>query len=170
MPLNDKDRKTITDFRSAFERGRAGDERYGPVSRDDRPDESVLSSRFSVMDQLWLDLTVRPFIPQIRVGIVTDDRWKNEELEERIEETGDTMPEFLELGFDEAGLDWREPPVEHFRDQGKYFCFATPLEIASIADLAKPELIERVQRMFEGYYQAFGAAIARLKAEAANSK
>lgn len=170
MPLTDNDRKTIADFRAAFERHWGGDGRFGASVRDDRPDESVLSTRFAIMDRLWLDLTIRPFIPQIRVGIVTDDRWKNEELEERIEETGDTMPEFLELGFDEAGLDWREPAVEHYRDQGKYFCFATPLELKMIADLMKPEIADRARRMFEGYYQAFGAAIARLKAEAANSK
>ncbi len=170
MPLTDKDRKTIADFRAAFERHLAGDERFGPPDREDRPDESVLSTRFALMERLWLDLTIRPFIPQIRVGIVTDDRWKNEELEERIEETGDSMPEFLELGFDEAGLDWREPSVEHYRDQGKYFCFATPLELNSIAELGKPEIADRANRMFEGYYQAFGAAIARLKAEATNSK
>lgn len=89
-----------------------------------------------------------------------------QELEERIEETGDTMPEFLELGFDEAGLDWREPQVEHYRDQGKYFCFATPLELKSVRDLDSTEVRERVRAMFEGYYHAFRGAIERLKAAA----
>lgn len=166
MPLSDSDRKLVTDFRAAFERGYAGDDRFLRVVRDDRPDNSVLATRFSVLEDVWLELTVRPFVPQLRAGIVTTDRWKNEELEERIEETGDTMSEFLELGFDEAGLDWREPQVEHYRDQGKYFCFATGLELPALQSLVDPAIRDKARRMLEGYYHAFRGAIQRLKAAA----
>jgi hypothetical protein len=166
MPLSDADRKLIADFRTTLERGYAADPRFAAVIRDDRPDDSVLASRFPVLDDVWLELTLRPFVPQLRAGIVTTDRWKNEELEERIEETGDTMSEFLELGFDEAGLDWRAPQVEHYRDQGKYFCFATGIELPSLQALADPTLLDKARRMLEGYYHAFRGAIDRLKAAA----
>jgi hypothetical protein len=164
MPLSEPDRKLVVEFRSAFERAYAGDARFLRVVRDDRTDDSVLATRFAVLDDLWLDLTLRPFVPQLRAGIVTVDRWKNEELEERIEETGDTMSEFLELGFDEAGLDWHEPQVEHYRDQGRYFYFATGLELPSLRTLAEPATLERARRMMDGYYHAFRGAIERLKA------
>lgn len=164
MPLSDSDRKLVGEFRSAIERSFAGDPRFSDVVRDDRPDESVLATRFAVLESVWMELTVRPFVPQLRAGIVTDDRWKNEELEERIEETGDTMAEFVELGFDDAGLEWRAPQVEHYRDQGKYFCFATSVELPSLAALREPQTADKARRMMEGYYHAFRAAIERMKA------
>src|SRR5262245_49829651 len=162
MPLSDSDRKLVSDFRAALEHSYARDDRFLRLVRDDRPDDSVLASRFAVLDDVWLELTVRPFVPQLRAAIVTTDRWKNEELEERIEETGDTMSEFLELGFDEAGLDWRAPQVEHYRDQGKYFCFATGLELPSLRSLADAATQDKARRMLEGYYHAFRGAIQRL--------
>jgi len=166
MPLSDADRTLISEFRTALQQGYAGDARFTRVIRDDRSDESVLASRFAVLDDVWLELTLRPFLPQLRAGIVTTDRWKNEELEERIEETGDTMSEFLELGFDEAGLEWRAPQVEHYRDQGKYFCFATGLDLPSLKSLGDPATLDKARRMLEGYYHAFHGAIQRLKAAA----
>lgn len=164
MPLSEADRKLIADFRNTIERGYANDSRFSAAVREDRPDESVLASRFPVLDDVWIDLTLRPFVPQFRAGIVTTDRWKNEELEERIEETGDTMSEFLELGFDEAGFDWRNPQVEHYRDQGKYFYFATGVELPSLQALADAAVAEKARRMLDGYYHAFRGAIERLKA------
>lgn len=166
MLLSESDRTLVTDFRAAIERAFASDARFSRIIRDDRPDGSVLATRFALLDDLWLELTLRPFVPQLRAGIVTVDRWKNEELEERIEETGDTMSEFLELGFDEAGLDWREPQVEHYRDQGRYFCFATGLDLPSLRELLDPATVDKARRMMEGYYHAFRGAIERLKAAA----
>lgn len=165
MGLSDADRKLIAAFRDGFERRYAGDERFSGVTRDDRPDESYLTSRFAVADHVWLEMTIRPFIPQVRAGIVTDDRWRNEDLEERIEETGDTMSEFVELGFDQAGLEWPAPPVEHFREAGRFFCFLTPLEIAAPAELNGPAAA-RLTKVFEGYYEAFRAAIEKMKVAA----
>lgn len=149
----------IDDFRDAWERALAGDPRFGPVWRDDRADRSVLASRFPVAPRLWIELTIRPSIPQVRAGIVTDDRWKNEDLEDTIEESGDTMSEFVEMGFEEAGLEWREPPVEHYRDQGKYFCFSTGFELDSLARLADDAVLDKARRMAEGYWHAFRRAI-----------
>ena len=163
MPLSGPERSSVETFRLRCERQLAGRGRIGQPARDDRPDESVLATRFPLADRIWLELTVRPFVPQVRAGIVTDDRWKNEELEERIEESGDTMSEFVEMGFEEAGLEWIGPPVEHYRDQGRYFCFATGLELRSLADLAEEATFDRLARMLDGYYRAFLPGIERME-------
>jgi hypothetical protein len=164
MPLSPQDRQLVNRFREGVESSLAGDPRFTSVSRDDREDESTLASRFAVAPSLWVEVVVRPFIPQVRAGIVTDDRWKNEDLEDKIEESGDTMSEFVELGFDEAGLEWPEPPVEHYRDQGRYFCFSTGLELERLAELADPAVLDKVRRMLEGYYTAFKPAIEKAAA------
>lgn len=159
MALSPSDHQHVERFRSAFEQRFSADARFGPVTREDRPDGALLSSRFAVGPSLWLEMAVRPFIPQVRAGITTDDRWKNEELEEKIEETGDTMSEFIEMGFEEAGLTWRNPPVEHFREHGKYFIFSTALDVPGLADLSNSDLMDKLARMFEGYRHAFARAI-----------
>lgn len=164
MPLSPQDRQIVSRFRDRFESGLAGDPRFVSIARDDRDDESTLTSRFAVAPSLWLEMAVRPFIPQVRAGIVTDDRWKNEDLEDRIEESGDTMSEFVELGFDEAGLEWPDPPVEHYRDQGRFFCFSTGFELERLSDLDDPAVLDKLRRIFEGYYCAFRPAIAKAAA------
>ncbi|MCG3127156.1 MAG: hypothetical protein CHACPFDD_02014 [Phycisphaerae bacterium] len=164
MPLSQADRQHIAAFREALERRYGGDGRVQGVSRQDRGDESTLASRFAVGEKLWLEVALRPFVPQIRVGIMTDDRWLSEDLEQVIEDSGDEMSEFVEAGFEEAGLTWRAPQVEHYRDQGKYFYFATPLEIASLAELSDAAVSEKVGRMVEGYYEAFKAGIRKATA------
>lgn len=166
MPLGADDVTLVEQFRNSQEQRFAADGRFGPVSREDRPDGSTLASRFPVAPNLWLELVLRPTLPQVRAGIVTDDRWKNEDLEDKIEESGDTMQEFVELGFEEAGLDWKNPPVEHYRDQGKYFCFATALEIRALDELNNPAVADKISRMLEGYYQAFRPAIEKAAASA----
>lgn len=153
-------------FRSGVEKAVLRDEEFDTVTRDDRADGAALVSRFPVAEKLWIDLTIRPAIPQIRAGIVTDDRWVNEELEDAIEETGDSMAEFVELGFDEAGLDWREPVVEHYREQGKYFYFSTGFELPDLSALKDPEIAEKTIQMLKGYYEAFRAAIEKVAAGA----
>jgi hypothetical protein len=157
MPFDAEQRELIRRFRERFEARHLP--RFGQATRDDRADDSTLASRFAVGERLWLEMCVRPLIPQLRAGIVTDDRWRNEDLEDKIEESGDTMSEFVELGFEEAGLEWRNPPVEHYRDQGKYFCFATAFELKALSDLSQDAVLDKVSRMFEGYYEAFRPAI-----------
>lgn len=166
MPLSNEEQSLVREFRDAFERRYDGDPRFRSVTREDRPDGSTLSTRFEVAPSLWLEMALRPEIPQLRAGLLTDDRWKNEDLEDAIEETGDTMSEFIELGFDEAGLEWPHPPVEHYRDQGKYFCFSTAFELGGLADLRSPATASKLVGMFEGYYAAFRGAIAKAAAPA----
>lgn len=167
MALSGHDKTLIADFRARV-RGRfSGDARVTAVQELDRDDWSTLSTRFQVAPRLWLEAALRPNLPQLRAGILTDDRWTNEELEEKIEESGDTMPEFVEMGFEEAGLEWVQPTVEHYRDQGVYFCFATALEIKSLEELRSEAVFDKFCRMIEGYARAFGAAIRKANAAAA---
>lgn len=145
-------------FLSTLESALAGDPRFSGHARHARPDGSTAATRWqsAANPQVWFEIAVRPLIPQIRVGVVTDDRWKSEDFEEKIEESGDTMSEFVELGFDEAGLEWPEPIVEHYREDMKYFYFATAFEPQSLEALGHEAVINRVRRMFDGYYHAFG--------------
>lgn len=167
MALSEQEKKLIDEFRARV-RGRfAADARVTAVQELDRDDSSTLSTRFQVAPRLWLEAAIRPFLPQLRAGILTDDRWANEELEEKIEESGDTMPEFVEMGFEEAGLEWLQPTVEHYRDQGVYFCFATALELRSLDELRSEAVFDKFCRMIDGYARAFGAAIRKANAAAA---
>jgi len=159
MALDEHSRETVEAFRDYIEGAIAGDERYGDAARDDRADESTLATRFQAGGSCWLEVAVRPFVPQVRVGLFTDDRWVSEEIEQGIQDSGDTMEEFVGLGFAEAGLDWHEPLVEHCREGGKYFYFATPLEVDELPDLDRDELRNKVLRMLEGYLVAFGPCI-----------
>ncbi len=169
MQLSAADDQRLQKFRDAFEARFAGDARFRRVLRQDREDRSTLLSHFEVADQLWMELMIRPFVPQLRAGVVTTDRWRNEDLEERIEESGDTMEEFVEMGFEEAGLEWIEPPVQHRREDGTRFCFATALDLSSPAELETPAVFDKIVRMFEGYYHAFRRSLERAAAESANS-
>ncbi len=159
MPISSADREIIEKFRSDLEGRLAADPRFRAAMREDRDDGSYLASRFLVGERLWIELAVRPLIPQVRAGIVSDDRWVSEDLEQVIEDSGDEMDEFVEMGFEEAGLTWPTPTVEHYRDQGKYYHFATALPLTRLAELGEAATIDRVQRMLSGYYLAFRPAI-----------
>lgn len=159
MAISPADMTKIEAFRNWLEEQVAATGRFGPAMRIDRDDRSSLMMRFPAGANLWLEIAVRPHIPQIRAGILTDDRWKSEELEEAIEATGDTMSEFIEAGFDEVDLDWSEPPVEHYREGGRYFYFATPLELRTIADLDRADIRQKALRMVMGYAAAFSPAL-----------
>ncbi|RME41121.1 MAG: hypothetical protein D6788_01895 [Planctomycetota bacterium] len=159
MALDEEARRRIEAFRAEVEASVARDGRYGAGRRFDREDASTLATRFAAGDHCWFEVAVRPFVPQVRVAILTDDRWKSEEMEQAIQDSGDTMSEFVGLGFEDAGLDWPEPPVEHYREGGTYFYFATPLDLEAISDLDRPDVRNRVLRMLEGYRLAFGPTL-----------
>jgi hypothetical protein len=162
MPLSSADKSTIEAFRAGIERRATTELSLQAAQREDRPDGSALISRLRAADHIFFELVVRPAIPQVRVGIVTDDRWRNEDLEDRIEESGDSMSEFVEMGFEEAGLEWIGPPVEHYREHGQYFCFATAVDLPSIATLNDDAVRGKVWRMLHGYHLAFGPAIRKM--------
>ncbi len=156
MPLNEDQSRWCEDFRNYIENSAATDERYGPIQRHDRDDQSLFASRFEMAPKCWLEVALRPFIPQVRIGFLTTDRWKSEDAESMIEDSGDSMSEFVGVGFNDAGLDWDEPPVEHFREAGQFFYFATPLDIDDLRELESDEIRNKTLRMLEGYLIAFG--------------
>lgn len=154
--LNDKQARLCAEFREWLTAKIAEDDRFGVDDDDDRDDGSTLTTRWSITDELYIQVSIRPLIPQLRVGVVTDDRWKSEEIEQGVQDSGDTMDEFLELGFADAGLDWDEPPVEHYRDQGKWFSFITPLELDRLEMLADNATRDKVLKMIDGYCRSYG--------------
>lgn len=158
MSISASQRDRAECFRTAFEDALKGDGRFSGAFRHDKPDGSTLATRWQSAENphVWFELAVRPLIPQVRVGILTDDRWKSEDFEEKIEESGDTMSEFVEMGFEEAGLEWLDPPVEHYREDMKYFYFATAFEPARIEELGSEAVRTKARQMFDGYYHAFG--------------
>ena len=165
MALTDQQRERIDAFRKHMEQTLSADGRLGELTHDDRQDGSSLASRFLVGEKLWIEMCLRPAIPQLRAGIVTDDRWLSEDLETAIEDSGDTMSEFVELGFDEVDLDWTDPVVEHYRDRGKYFYFATGFELDSLDQLDTAAVRDKLAKMCLGYYEAFRPAIEKAAAE-----
>lgn len=149
-------------FRRTLEDSLKNDVRFSGASRHDREDGSTLATRWQAAanEHVWFEVAVRPGIPQVRVGVLTDDRWKSEDFEQKIEESGDTMSEFVEMGFEEAGLEWIDPPVEHYREESRFFYFATAFEPGGPEDLASESVRKKARRMFEGYYHAFGPFLA----------
>jgi len=159
MALSEHDRKSIEAFREYIEDSVAGDERYGPATRHDSEDESTLMTRFEAGPSCWFEVVLRPSVPQIRVGFSTDERSMSEEVEQAIQEAGDTMETLIASGFREAGLDWPDPVVEHGCEGEESFYFATPLEVEDLFDLDFEQMRNKVVRMLEGYLVAFGPGI-----------
>ena len=156
MVLSETDLSIVQAFRDWLDLQIASQEQFSAVSRVDREDQSTLATRWQASPSIWFEIAIRPAIPQVRVGILTDDRWVSEEFEQGIEDSGDTMYEFVEEGFHDAGLDWHDPPVEHYRDQGKYFYFSTSLELDTLDRLRDDAALRsKIKKMFEGYYCAF---------------
>lgn len=159
MPMDEQAKEFVEEFRRYIEDSVAMDERYGPAKRHDRQDESTLATRFEAAPSCWFEIALRPSVPQLRIGFLTDDRWKSEGMEQAIQDSGDTMAEFVGLGFTEAGLDWDEPPIEHFRESDSLYYFVTPMDLEEMGDLESPEVRNKALRMLEGYLIAFGPVI-----------
>ncbi len=159
MAFSEEDHELIEAFRTYIEDSVENDDRYGACNRLDRNDASTLAMRFEVTPTCWFEVALRPVIPQIRVAFLTNDRWLSEELEQAIQDSGDSMEKFVGVGMNEAGLDWDEPPVEHYHDGGEFFYFATPLSIDELPDLERDQVRNKVLRMLEGYLIAFGPAL-----------
>lgn len=159
MPLTAEQAGIIEDFRRWIERAVTDLDLFGEISHHDRDDSSTLATRWAWGRDTWLEIAIRPFLPQVRVGLMTADRWKSGDLEQMIEKSGDTMQEFIELGFENVGLNWSEPPVEHYRLDNRYFYFVTPLDLRSLDPLTRDDIRGKVCKMVEGYYRAFSGTV-----------
>ena len=159
MPLDEHSQSIVEAFRAYIEDYVGTDERYGKPTRHDRDDGTVLITRFEAAPSCWFEVALHPTTPQIRVGFLTDDQAMNQEIEQAIQESGDTLEKFVGFGFQDAGLDWAQPPVEHYKDDEGHFGFVTPLVVENLPDLEAEDLRDQTLRMLEGYLIAFGPAI-----------
>ena len=153
--LDDRHRDVMDAFRAWIESAAEGELGLTGGRRYDRRDERTLATHWPANGHLWYEIAVLPFLPQVRVAMVTDDPYRSRDFERMIEDSGNTRREFVALGFRTAGLDWREPPVEHYCERGTRFFFATPLDLDTIDRLAEAALREKVLKMLAGYRHAF---------------
>ncbi len=161
MALSEQDQAVIETYREWLEESILAEDGIGALERRDHPDGSTLATRFEVGAHVWVELAIRPIALQLQASILTDDRWFSEEMETAIEDSGDTMGEFVEMGFDEQGLDWEDPPVSHYRDAAKCFYFSTPWDIQSLDALAGESVRTRSRQMVLGYRSAFTSILAQ---------
>ena len=159
MLISEEDRKRIEAFLTYIEDFNAADERYGQPSRHNKTDGSIFLTRFEAGPAAWLEVAVRPTIPQVRVAFLTDNAAKNEEVTEALETAEESLEELLEIGMEEAGLRWGKPPVEHYRDDEDCFYYATPLNIEDLYDLDDEVIRGKTCRMLEGHLITFGLAL-----------
>jgi len=156
MPLSSEDRDRIDSFRVYVEDSVATDDRYGEAVRADS--DSALATRFFEGASCWFEVTVLPSTRQVRVGFFTSDPAVNTECEQVIAESGETAVRFVGLAFEEAGLEWPSPQVEHGKEGGASY-YATPLTLEDWMDLDSDEVRDKTIRMLEGYLIAFGPAV-----------
>lgn len=149
------DPAVIESFRFEVE-SRAGARLGLPAAtRHDRDDHWIMATRWPLARRWWLEMAVRPSLSQVRVGMVTDDGDRSRDAEHMIADSSLTIREFVGLAFKAAGLEWPEPPVEHYREGADRFCFITPLDLDSLDDLADERVCEKTVRMLDGYRRCF---------------
>ena len=156
MPITEAQVKQVADFRAWVEQRLDREGRFGAPCWADREDGSTLTTRWPIGETLYLEVTLRPMLPQVRVGIVTDDRWKSEEIEQAIQDSGDSMVEFLEVALSEVGLDWEDPPVEHYRHEGVWYSFMTPIDLTSLDELHDDATHNKIMLLIDGYANSYG--------------
>jgi len=155
MPLTDWDAGVVDEFRTYIDSMVTGDERYGDARRHDAADESILVTRFELGSTGALEYVIHTAEAQVEVAFLTPDRACRTEIEETLEDFGQSLGEFVAQGFADAGLTWPDAPVEHVH-VGEEFRYATPIRLEELDDLNKPQVRDRVLRMLEGYLIAFG--------------
>ncbi len=155
MPLDDRARQIVREFRAWIISAVGGELQFRAMECRDREDESTLGTRWEVDHHLWYEIAIRPFLPQVRIAILTDDPWRSRDFEQMIEGATLTVQEFVGLGFESAGLAWRDPPVEHYCEKGRHYYFATPLDLESIDQLTDQAFREKTRKVLDGYCRAF---------------
>lgn len=145
----------IDDFRGWIEPAVSGFLQVSDFDRHDLGDSSLLLTRWPAGRHYWYEIAIRPFLPQVRAGMMTDDSFRSRDLEDLISDSGDTMQEFVVRGFEWAGLVWSGPPVEHYREQGLRYYFSTPMDLRSIDQLSNEAFRARTLKVLAGYRYAF---------------
>ncbi|MFQ5895173.1 MAG: hypothetical protein ACE5JJ_05085 [Nitrospinota bacterium] len=110
-----------------------------------------LELRLRVAERVWYEMTAFEEEGRLRVGLALSDRIANEAIEQAILDSKDTLSEFCEAGFDDAGEE--EPhEVKHFHDGNFRFCVELPCDEARFGE---GEFYAQSLRVLEGLYDAF---------------
>jgi len=139
----------------------SGDERYGPAERYERKDESARALRFALGPNCWIEAAVRPDVPEVRVGFVTDERSIFDEIVNLLADAEETPSENLERALTDSGLPWEDPVVEQETIDERVHRFSTPLKLEALddLDLVFMKVRGKIPKMIEAYLIAFGSAI-----------
>ncbi len=156
MGLSNEERNRIESFREYVEDSIATDDRYGEAVRSDS--DTALATRFFEGTSCWFEVAVLPGSKKLRVGFFTTDPAIGTDCEQVIEESGETAVRFVGQAFEEAGLDWPNPDVEHGKEANASF-YATPIAYDDVVELDSDDFRDRAVRMMEGYLIAFGPAL-----------
>ncbi|UCD28241.1 MAG: hypothetical protein JSV03_14305 [Planctomycetota bacterium] len=155
MYLDDGQCRMVSDFRSWLESAVSDLLQGADFNRYDRGDDSILITRWPAEAHFWYEVSIRPFLPQVRIGIMTDDRFRSEDFERLITDSGDTMQEFVEEAFGSVGLYWSAPPVEHYCEDGLRYYFSTPMDLKCVDQLSDKSCRDKAFKVFRGYDRAF---------------
>lgn len=158
MGLADRSYRIIVEFRAWIEVAVGERLPFSSPEHHDREDAWSLTTKWQSEPHIWYEIALRPFLPQLRVGILTDDPDRSGDFEQMIAAADFTLQEFVAHGLKAAGLAWPDPPVEHYCERGCSFYFATPLDLKSIDVLADHSFREEAFRVLLGYHGAFSGS------------
>lgn len=130
-----------------------GDDRFTNVDIEEpgRLGEETIRINFVVDEKSHFFVSVNETESYVRVGFCTADRWVSEEIESESVESGDSLTEILE-DLMEADEDL-EYEVQHFHDDGFYFCSDIPYDSAE--DLSEDECHDEIIYYLDGYLTGY---------------
>jgi len=155
MIVTEDQLRMVNDFREWMESAVSGILQKDDFERHDHQDRSAFINRWMIQKHIWHEITIRPSLPQVRVGIMTDDPYRHNDFKQLIDGSGDTMQEFIQEGFASAGLEWRNPPVHNYCEQGVRYYISTPLDLRSVDQLVEELIRNKMLEMVQGYQIAF---------------
>jgi len=91
---------------------------------------------------------------KVWVGLQTRDRWLSESIEAELMHLGDKIEDLLEEELVDQGYD-TTLPVEHFRDEDKWYTFRSPVPIAEGEKSDGPVTMDRCYQALLAYEACF---------------
>ena len=155
MFLDERESGLIDEFRIWMESAVSGLLRTSDFNRQDGDDGRLLLTRWPAGRRYWYEIAIRPFLCQVRVGVMTDDVFRSEDLGRLIADSGYTLQEFVVQGFGSVGLEWADPAVEHYCEEGLRYYYSTPMEFGLIDQLGDWGFRDRMLKVLAGYGHAF---------------
>lgn len=159
MPVTAEDRERIESFRAYIEDSLATDDRYGPSVRHDEAERQRFATRWTVAPSCWFEVAISAKPPGVRASFLTDDAERNAAVESAIAESGQPTDEYTGNAFQDAGLDWPSPAIDH-SPLDNLFAYSLAIPLEELRDLEDDEIRDRVLRVLEGYMIAFSPALA----------